>query len=127
MRKVIVAAFATEAQTDEAVTDLKAAGIASTAIRRYVGSGAATPSAETLRSEQEPMVPSAEAGRTVLAVTIEHPESSSAMQVLARHRPISVRDTGHAPEAAVGENIATPANREHPADAGLMEPQRQAK
>ena len=116
MRKVLVAAFDTEAQTDDAVTDLKAAGIPSTAIRRYRGSDEDMPDTGTTRSEQTPVVPHAADGRRVVAVTIEDPESRRVMDILGSHAPAALRDTGNAPEAPVGENVATPVDRDHPGD-----------
>lgn len=119
MRKVLVAAFETEAQTDEAVTDLKGAGIPSTAIRRYAADEEQLPDAETIRSEQASTPQLAGGGRTVVAVTIDHPESGQVRQILAAHRPARLHDTGTAPEAAVGENVATPARQSYPADQAI--------
>ncbi len=127
MRKVLVAAYDTEDQTDAAVTDLKAAGIPSTAIRRYAGGDADTPDTETTRSEQTPVVPNDTDGRTVVAVTVEHPQSDRVMDILGSHAPTALRDTGNAPGAAVGENVATPPDRTHPAEETLEGQQRRAR
>lgn len=106
MRKVVVANYADEAAADEAVTDLKAAGITSTAIRRYAGDHAPGPA--VTRAEQARVGSDVAGARTVVAVTIEDADSRRVMDILASRNPAELRDTGDAPGAAVGENEASP-------------------